>query len=108
MIKKLYIFILFTASLFANITLENSENFEMNMDENLTIDGTLSIPSDSNFKAREDSSINISGDFINQGSFTPSTSTLRFFGAGVSSIKGESEFYNFFSNKNLSFEAKNK
>ena len=103
--KKLLLTAIFSLPLFANITLDNNESFEMSMEENLTINGTLSIPSDANFVAREDSSINISGDFINKGSFTPSTSTINFFGLGVSKVKGESEFYNFFSNKNLSFEA---
>ena len=103
--KNIVIVFITTITLYANITIESGEIYELGMEENLTISGDLKISNTGLFLAREDSNIYVEKDWVNDGNFTPSTSTVRFIGATPSTIKGYNTFYNFISNKDITFES---
>ena len=74
----------------------SSGNFTFNNDVSVA---SLVITSDSDgatLTAADDSTITLTGDFTNNGSFTPNTSTVVFAGSGTSTIGGSkaTTFYN--------------
>ena len=99
------VFIATIITLYANITIDSGEVYELGMEENLTISGDLKINHSGSLTAREDSNISVEKDWINEGNFTASTSTVRFVGTTPSTIKGANTFYNFISNKDITFES---
>ncbi|MBU1785258.1 MAG: DUF2341 domain-containing protein, partial [Candidatus Omnitrophica bacterium] len=60
----------------------------------LTLAGSITIPATYTLTAEPLSSINVGGDWINNGTFTQDTSTVTFNGAGTSNITGATTFYN--------------
>lgn len=103
--KSILIVVITIMTLYANLTINNSELFKLNIDENLTISGNLNITTTSTLLARENSSINLDKNWVNDGNFTASTSTVSFIGSALSTILGNTIFYNFISNKDTTFES---
>jgi len=103
--KKICLSFIFSLALYADFSLDKYEIFELGIEENISILGDINIAETSQFIAREDSKINIDNNWINKGSFIPSTSTVNFTGIESSRIIGNNIFYNFISQKDIVFEA---
>ncbi len=105
MLKIVLTFIMISVTLFGSITINGGEYFRLEKDENITINGSLHIKQNAHFVADTNATINISKDWINEGEFLSSTSTVTFISDANTTVEGNTTFYNFSAAKNLYFEA---
>lgn len=102
--KSILLIILFFSFAYANFILDKNESIILENDEVLRVQN-ITIEKTSKLKSGKNSTLFIEKNWINNGSFIPSTSNVIFAGDEQSIINGENIFYNFESNKDLIFEA---
>jgi len=107
--KKLVVLVLCFINIFANVNIQNDEKLILSPGETIVIDGDLNIQNNSVFEANYNTSIYISDDFNNFGSFKASTSTINFTDSDdlvtQSNIMGNNKFYSFYSDMSLKFQS---
>ena len=100
-----------TTTAFAGLTIQSGETYALTAGETLTIDGNLTIEAGGTLDASAaNTNISLSGDWTNNGTFTPGTSSTITFTDNTltSTITGNNSFYNFTctaAGKNLTFQA---
>ncbi|MFQ5685151.1 MAG: choice-of-anchor U domain-containing protein [Candidatus Scalindua sp.] len=94
---------------FADFTVKAGETFALSANETLTVDGNLTIASTGTLDASAGgTTISLSGDWTDNGTFTPGNGTVTFTGSGTSVVNGSNTFNNFTSvtaGKQLTFAA---
>jgi len=104
-IKKVFVSVLTSLSLYANFTIIDGETFKLSEDENITLLDDLNISTDATLKSEDNSTININKDWINSGNFKGENISVYFKSEDNSTIYGNNIFYELYANKSIIFES---